>query len=71
MDGPKLNSSDGILPFSGLPARGAWNFMGLLAGTDHVDLLGFATPPWWAPPGFADRLGWYRYNLRLLASLED
>jgi triacylglycerol lipase len=71
MDGPKLNSADRILPFSGKPLRGAWNFMGKLTGTDHVDLLGFATPLWYAPPGFESIEDWYRYNLRLLASLED
>jgi triacylglycerol lipase len=71
MDGPKLNSTDRILRFSGTPVRGAWNFLGVLPRTDHVDLLGFATPPWYAPPGFSSREDWYRYNLRLLASLED
>lgn len=71
MDGPKLNSRDTILPYSGTPARGEWNYMGCLAGTDHVDLLGFATPPWYAPKGFESREDWYRYNLRLLASLGD
>ena len=71
MDGPKLDSKDRIVDFSGLPLRGAWNFMGRLKGTDHVDLLGFASPPWYAPPGFASTEDWYRYNLRLLASLED
>jgi triacylglycerol lipase len=69
MDGPALNSSDLIVPFSGTPLLGAWNFMGTLAGTDHVDLLGFATPPWYSPPGFDGILDWYRYNLDLLASL--
>jgi triacylglycerol lipase len=71
MDGPKLNSRDGILPFTGSPVRGAWNFMGRMEGTDHVDLLGFATPPWYAPAGFESILDWYRYNLELLASLKD
>jgi triacylglycerol lipase len=71
MDGPKLNSRDRIRPFSGAAIRGEWNFMGCLEGTDHVDLLGFATPPWYAPAGFASREDWYRYNLGLLASLED
>jgi triacylglycerol lipase len=71
MDGPKLNSEDRIVPFSGTAVRGVWNYMGLLKETDHVDLLGFATPPWYKPPGFANRESWYRYNLRLLASLED
>jgi len=71
MDGPKLNSADRILPFSGDPIRGAWNYMGCLEKTDHVDLLGFVTPFWYAPPGFASVADWYRYNFRLLASLED
>jgi len=71
MDGPKLNSTDTIRAFTGRPAKGVWNFMGRLEGTDHVDLLGFSTPPWYAPPGFASVVDWYRYNLRLLASLED
>lgn len=71
MDGPKLNSTDRILAFTGIPVRGAWNHMGKLEGTDHVDLLGFASPPWYAPPGFAGIEEWYRYNLRLLSSLED
>jgi Predicted acetyltransferases and hydrolases with the alpha/beta hydrolase fold len=69
MDGPKLDSSDRILPFDGEALRGAWNYMGCLAETDHMDLLGFTTPPWYAPKGFADCLGWYRYNLDILASL--
>jgi triacylglycerol lipase len=71
MDGPKLDSADRILPFSGMPVRGAWNFMGCLSGTDHVDMMGFTSPPWYAPPGFASIEDWYRYNLRLLAALED
>jgi triacylglycerol lipase len=71
MDGPKLASSDTIRPFSGRAIRGIWNYMGAMEGTDHVDLLGFATPPWYAPPGFSSREDWYRYNFRLLASLAD
>jgi triacylglycerol lipase len=71
MDGPKLGSMDRILPFSGRPLRGIWNYMGCLAETDHVDLLGLATPPWYSPPGFASSEDWYRYNMLLLASLED
>jgi triacylglycerol lipase len=71
MDGPKLNSTDRIVPFSGAPVRGEWNYMGCLARTDHVDLLGFGTPLWYAPPGFKSCEDWYRYNLGLVASLED
>ena len=71
MDGPTFNSMDRILPFSGEPVMGAWSYMGKLEGTDHVDLLGFATPLWYAPQGFANILDWYRYNLELLASLDD
>ena len=70
MDGPKLDSKDTILPFSGKPAPGVWNYMGRLSETDHLDLLGFPTPPWYAPPGFASTEDWYRFNLALLSSLE-
>ncbi len=71
MDGPKNGSKDLIVKYEGTPLRGAWNHMGCLASTDHIDLLVMPTPPWYAPPGFDSSADWYRYNMRLLASLAD
>jgi triacylglycerol lipase len=71
MNGPKLNSTDRIRPFSGTPEKGAWNYMGALPRTDHLDLLGFSSTIRYSPQGFASVEDWYRYNLRLLASLKN
>ncbi|UCF97000.1 MAG: hypothetical protein JSV89_17755 [Spirochaetaceae bacterium] len=40
MDGPTLGSTDKIRPFSGTPVQGEWNYMGLLASVDHLDIIG-------------------------------
>lgn len=71
MNGPKLNSTDRIRPFTGTPSKGEWNYMSALPRTDHLDLLGFSAPIRYAPQGYASVEDWYRYNLRLLGTLED
>ncbi len=40
MAGPTLGSSDLIVPYSGQPQPGVWNFMGVLGSCDHLDVIG-------------------------------
>lgn len=40
-DGPTLGRSfENIVSYDGTPERGQWNHMGILAGTDHEDIIG-------------------------------
>lgn len=41
MSGPKINSTDEIVPYSGTPQIGKWNYRGLVKNTDHNDVIGF------------------------------
>ncbi|MGE5371985.1 MAG: esterase/lipase family protein [Solirubrobacterales bacterium] len=61
MDGPKLNSSDRIVPYDGTPRPGVWNHMGQLHGFDHTDVVGIGSP---YPVD-----GWYHRLAEFLESL--
>ncbi len=71
MNGPKINSKDKIIKYNGRPRPGVWNDMGRIGSTDHIDIIGFKTLPWYRPDGFKSLTGWYRYNAALLASLPE
>ncbi len=43
MAGPTLGSSDTIVPYRQPPQRGVWNDHGVLAGWDHMDIVGIGT----------------------------
>jgi triacylglycerol lipase len=64
MDGPSLGSTDQIRRFSGVPAPGLWNYMGLLESVDHLDILGIPV----AESGLKD---WYISLASQLTSLPD
>jgi triacylglycerol lipase len=70
MDGPSLGSTDRIVPFSGEPRAGVWNFMGVLSSCDHLDLIGL---PWACarPAGCASLPEFYAALAALLASLPE
>lgn len=69
MDGPSLDSADRIVPFSGVPQRGVWNYMGLIGSFDHLNVIGL--PPWSLekPRGYAGLREWYLAMAALVASL--
>ncbi len=60
MAGPTLDSPDRIVSDHDPPQRGVWNFRGVLAGWDHMDMVGIGT--------LRDTNDWY---LRLARSLAD
>ncbi|WCK55562.1 lipase [Aneurinibacillus sp. Ricciae_BoGa-3] len=60
MDGPKLNSTDEIIGYTGKPVKGKWNYMGLLEPYDHMNIVGMRCP---------EILGWYVALADLLCSL--
>ncbi|MBO8158184.1 lipase [Thermosyntropha sp.] len=60
-NGPKINSTDQIINYDGNPRRGVWNYMGVLEGYDHLDIIGIGTL--WNP------CPWYLKHAQLLASL--
>lgn len=60
MAGPTLDSPDRIAPYGEPPQRGAWNYRGVLAGWDHLDIVGIGT--------VRDVRDWY---LSLARSLTD
>ncbi|MGE5404317.1 MAG: lipase family alpha/beta hydrolase [Candidatus Saccharibacteria bacterium] len=62
-DGPSINSTDTIVSFNGSPRIGAWNYMGLKDGYDHLDIIGMGTL--WDPRG------WYLQQAQLLGSLNN
>ena len=68
MPGPTLESSDRIIPYSGTPRRGIWNYMGLLQSVDHADILGMPVPTTDPLSGSRHLLDWY---LRWAAFLES
>ena len=61
MAGPTLDSPDRIAPYGGSPQRGAWNYRGVLAGWDHLDIVGIGT--------VRDVRDWYLSLARSLADL--
>ena len=61
MAGPTLNSSDRIVPWRDPPQRGLWNDQGVLAGWDHMDIVGIGT--------LRDVRNWYLRLARTLADL--
>lgn len=60
-NGPKINSSDSIVNFSGTPLPGVWNYMGVMDTYDHMDIIGIGTL--WNP------CPWYLNHVKILASL--
>lgn len=71
MDGPSLGSSDMIVPFSGVPRRGIWNFMGVLESCDHLDTIGVLAPEIMPNGPIPDLIEWYANHLELLYSLPE
>ncbi len=69
MDGPSLNSTDRIVPYSGIPVKGVWNYMGKLPSMDHGDIIGIMASPFDIPPGYDKLTDWYADQCRLLWSL--
>lgn len=61
MDGPKIGSSDRILPFTNPIHPGVWHHMGLLNDWDHTDIVGIGNC--WPVSG------WYHAQADLLGSL--
>jgi triacylglycerol esterase/lipase EstA (alpha/beta hydrolase family) len=39
-EGPHEGSKDKIVPFSGVPQKGVWNYLGTRQSTDHIDVVG-------------------------------
>ncbi|URZ01707.1 esterase/lipase family protein [Clostridium felsineum] len=39
-EGPHVGSSDKIVPFSGVPEKGVWNYLGVRPSTDHIQMVG-------------------------------
>jgi triacylglycerol lipase len=68
MDGPSLGSSDLIVPYSGEPRPGIWNFMGVLGSCDHLDVIGILSHRV-HPAGSAGLPEFYAAIAALLASL--
>lgn len=60
MAGPTLDAVDRIIPWRGLLQPGVWNDRGVLAGWDHMDIVGIGT--------IREVSDWY---LRLAKSLAD
>ena len=61
MAGPTLDSPDRIVAYGEPPQRGAWNYRGVLAGWDHMDIIGIGTT--------RDVGDWYLALARSLADL--
>jgi triacylglycerol lipase len=59
MNGPKNNSDDRIVEYSGVPLRGVWNDMGVLRGWDHFDYLGQFNSDYSDPRPFFKKLAHY------------
>ena len=70
MDGPTLGSSDLIVPYSGEPRAGVWNFMGVLSSCDHLDILGIVSSRV-HPAGSAGLPEFYAAIAALLAGLPE
>lgn len=59
--GPTLNSTDVIVPYSGgTPAKGEWNYMGIMNNYSHLDIVGW---------GLQGVVSWYNNLAAFLASL--
>jgi triacylglycerol lipase len=61
MDGPKLGSTDSVVSFGQEAQAGVWNYMGLMDGYDHVDIIGIGRT--------GDVREWYRRLADMLGSL--
>ena len=61
MAGPTLGSNDRILPYREPPEAGVWNDHGVLAGWDHLDIVGIGT--------LRDLRPWYLRLARALTAL--
>jgi triacylglycerol lipase len=66
-NGPKVGAGphDAIVNFNGTPQVGKWNFLGVLKGVDHVDVVGMNLN-WWAT---YEPLPWFLNHAALLRSL--
>jgi hypothetical protein len=60
MAGPTVNSTDVIVPYSGAPITGEWNYLNAMNYYGHLDIIGW---------GLADVRPWYRSIAAFLASL--
>jgi triacylglycerol lipase len=60
MAGPTTNSTDAIVPYSGTPLTGKWNYFNVMNYYSHLDIIGWGLP---------DVRSWYRNLAALLASL--
>ena len=61
MAGPTLDSPDRLVSGAGQPQQGVWNNQGVLAGWDHLDLVGIGS--------LRDISGWYLRLAKSLAAL--
>jgi triacylglycerol lipase len=60
MAGPTIRSTDEIVPYSGTPVKGKWNYLDVMKGYGHIDVIG------WGPH---DVRPWFRNLAAFLASL--
>lgn len=60
MAGPTVNSTDVIVPYSGAPTAGQWNYLNVMDDYGHLDIIGW---------GLQNVIPWYRQIAALLASL--
>jgi triacylglycerol lipase len=60
MAGPTVNSMDVIVPYSGTPAKGKWNYFDVMKDYGHIDIIGW---------GIHDVRPWFRNLAAFLASL--
>lgn len=61
MNGPKINSTDQIVPYTGTPQIGKWNYLGLKESYDHTDIIGLTI--------YYDVRNWYRSLADMLGAL--
>jgi triacylglycerol lipase len=69
-DGPKLNSSDRIVPLNGKIQRGQWNYMGELFPLDHMQVLGWSSSVF-TPREFKHIDSWYKEQAAFLTALPN
>ncbi|HZR42415.1 MAG TPA: lipase, partial [Ktedonobacteraceae bacterium] len=60
MAGPTVNSTDAIVPYSGTPVKGKWNYLDVMDDYGHLDIIGWGTH---------DMRPWFRQIAAFLASL--
>lgn len=71
MPGPRAGSADRIVSFDGRPRRGVWNYMGVLAPCDHLDVTGIRASLFSSfPDDYPSTEEWYLDLARFLWSLD-